>query len=130
MWGRLTILALLLSQALAQSSDDIQSPRIERLRVEVPSNPAASEQFWGEVRDQGGPLIESVPEDPASVLVTFLLRGGADLRHPIVFANVLWNNEPLKQHLVHLSGTDVWYRTYRFRPARPSHPVRVVSGWS
>ncbi|MGH9627957.1 MAG: alpha/beta hydrolase-fold protein [Bryobacteraceae bacterium] len=140
---------LLVSLAFAQSSEDVQSPRIERLRVELSRSPEAVEQFWREVRDQGSPLIESVKDDPISaqaarrgikgkrnsadlaapresvvrkflesVLVTFLLRGGADLR-PIVFASVLSNNDPLKQQLVHLSGTDVWYRTYRFRRDLP-----------
>jgi enterochelin esterase family protein len=113
------LLILLVPVGTAQPSRYPESPRLTQLLAELPGNPNALERFWREVRDRGSPLIENLPGAPATVTVTFLLRGGAGLPFPVVFASVLPNNDPEKQRLLQLPGTDVWYRTYRFPRALP-----------
>ena len=58
-------------------------------------------------------MIEDV-QGTEDVLVTFLLRSDAALDNAIVFASVLPENNPELQRLSRISGTDVWFRTYRF----------------
>lgn len=103
----------LLSLTMAVGAE-VSSPRIERLRSAVADDKSAIAQFWQEVQAAGTPLIERAPDGDADVLVTFLWRGNANLPHVVVFMSVLPENDSVRQRLIHLPGTDVWYRTYRF----------------
>lgn len=114
------VIALLVCVTAAPAwGEHPESPRIERLRKSLGAEPRALGQFWSEVSEQGTPLIENIPGDTANVLVTFLLRGDAELPAPVVFANVLPDNDPAAQRLINLPGSDVWYRTFHMRSDLP-----------
>jgi enterochelin esterase family protein len=92
------------------------SPRIEALRKAVHGHePGAVEAFWNVVTKIGGtPLVECPPTLAPNCLVTFLWRGDASTRNALVFSEAL-PGKPAKHLFRHLSGTNVWYRTYTFR---------------
>ncbi len=109
------------------------SPTIAALRTELAANnPAALEQFWQRIANEGAPLIEFIPDDHEHALVTFVWRGDPDLRHIAVIGGVAGENT-VGNELLHLPGTDRWYRTYRaptdtrttyfFSPSDPLLPM-------
>ncbi|WP_175796067.1 alpha/beta hydrolase-fold protein [Burkholderia anthina] len=99
----------------------IASPRIARLATELAAG-GTTDAFWRDVAASGAPLVESAPAQPARTdatiarglnppdeatrLVTFLWRGARD--------NVRLLGSPSGEHdpLLHLPGSDVWYRSY------------------
>ena len=95
--------------------DASASPRIAKLRKEIESgNHAALNQFWEEVRKGHAPLIEAIPEDNQSSLVTFIWQGNDATDHVVVIGGVAGTN--LSQNkLIHLADTDLWYKTYKVR---------------
>ncbi|WP_253821325.1 alpha/beta hydrolase-fold protein [Vibrio rotiferianus] len=69
-------------------------------------NPAAEQEFWQQVFQQGGaPLIEHSDDD--STLITFLYRGHADN------VRVLGTPYGGHAHLSQLGDTDIWFRSYQ-----------------
>jgi enterochelin esterase family protein len=92
------------------------SPRIEALREAVHKRqPGAVEGFWNEVTKIGGtPLVECPPAQAPNCLVTFLWRGDASTKNVLVLSEAL-PGKPAKHLFRHISGTDLWYRTYTFR---------------
>jgi enterochelin esterase family protein len=108
--GHILLLLMFVPQVWGQEP---RSPQIDRLQATAANNPQAVEEFWKEVQRRGTPLIDAIADD-GSVIVTFLWRGGAELRNVIVFASVLPENDPAQQGLAHIPGTDIWYRSYRF----------------
>lgn len=63
-----------------------QSPRLAALAAQLAKgNSAAADKFWREVAEQGTPLVEPIEGDQEHVLVTFLFRGGEDVRNVMIF---------------------------------------------
>jgi enterochelin esterase family protein len=94
------------------------SPRIAKLRSDIATEGAAAvDQFWNEVRRNGAPLIESIPDDNHS-LVTFVWRGSAEAKNVVITDGVsvgVGGVDPLNSEMVRISDTDIWYRTYDVR---------------
>src|SRR5581483_4401145 len=70
-------------------------------------------QFWRQVSEQGTPLIEPLEESRAFSLLTFLWRAGSPAREVLLFSSL--NETEAGDRLVHLRGSDVWYKSYRVR---------------
>jgi enterochelin esterase family protein len=104
------------SAQTAKSADaKPSSPRISVLQNEVQKgSPNAVTRFWDDVRKTGTPLIEPVRGEKENVFVTFLWRGLSDTRNVVVFSQATGIN-PADNQMSNIDGTDVWYRTYRFR---------------
>ncbi|CAB3765111.1 esterase [Burkholderia sp. MSh2] len=99
----------------------IASPRVAKLAAELAAG-GTTDAFWREAAASGTPLVEPAPAQPARTdatiarglnppdeatrLVTFLWRGARD--------NVRLLGSPSGEHdtLLHLPGSDVWYRSY------------------
>lgn len=86
------------------------SPRIAELTRQASSGDRdAGSRFWSFVSSQGTPLIEIGP-DTATSLVTFVWQSVRPVR---VAAVVDFGQSALRMLLQRVSGTDVWFRTYR-----------------
>jgi enterochelin esterase-like enzyme len=97
------------------AADLSASPRMSKLRAVVDTgNLAAVSQFWDEIRKKHTPLIEPVPDDQHSSLVTFLWQGKGDT-HNVVLIGGVAGTELTKNKMTHIAGTDVWYKTYKVR---------------
>ena len=98
-----------------QGADRCLSPRIEAVRERSSAGDAnAVSDLWAEVERDGGPLIEPDVATPAHSLVTLLWRGDEETKNVFTFGthtNAVGSFLPLRQ----LPGTDVWYRTDRYR---------------
>src|SRR6266542_2802416 len=99
--------------------DDVIGPRIAALQQALAGGDQdALSTFWRTVAEQGTPLIEPVPHDNRHTLVTFLWRGGDEIRNVVVVGGIADKDiaEDFAHHqMTHLPGTDVWYRTCRTR---------------
>ena len=81
-------------------------------------------QFWQQVSEQGTPLIEPLEEDRMFSLLTFLWRASSPVREVLLFSSL--NETEAGDRLVHLRGSDVWYRSYRVRnDLRATYHFRV-----
>jgi enterochelin esterase-like enzyme len=89
------------------------SPRLQTVVERLTAGDArAVEQFWQEMSFAGTPLVEEIPDDPASALVTFLWRGDPGI-HNVLAISALSSVDPKQDALALLPGTDVWHKTYR-----------------
>ena len=102
-----------------RSAAPAASTRIVRLREDVQLRGAiAVDQFWREMERDGAPLIEPVPGDPMYSRMTFVWRGSADTRNVVITDGVaigVGGDDPANSQMIHIDGTDVWYRTYDVR---------------
>ena len=73
----------------------------------------AEARFWQEIEQAGAPLVEASGGD---YLTTFLWRGEGRTTSVLVMSSLTFANEPRELMMERLSGTDVWYRTYKFPP--------------
>ncbi len=90
------------------------SPGIKRLRNDLESGKAAAlQEFWTSAAKTGTPLIETIPGQMDFSLVTFLWRGKQGTRNVVIFDGVAGYDA--KDQMLHLPGTDVWYKSYRVR---------------
>lgn len=124
-WFSLATLLLICVQPAQQASGFPQqapprSPRIAELARKVRSGDKRAVQlFWSKVRQEGAPLIESIPGDVDHLLVTFLWRAEVPVRNVLLISGL--SNESYSRFeipenvLSQLPGTDVWYRTFRVR---------------
>ncbi|WP_182358084.1 alpha/beta hydrolase-fold protein [Tomitella gaofuii] len=109
------------------------SPRIGRLEEEVRRGvPGAVESFWGQVAEEGAPLVEAVPGGDANggtaradeVIATFVHRGGPAL----AMVNKLHDRaDPAASRMRNVTGTDVWWLAYRL-PADWRGSYHLVPG--
>lgn len=79
---------------------------------------AAVTAFWEEIRKAGTPLVESVPGEPEYSWVTFLWQAKDKTGNVVIIDGVasgVGGLDPSKSLMTRLSGTDVWYRTYKVR---------------
>jgi len=90
------------------------SPALIRLRKAVASGkPGALQDFWISITKTGTPLVEAIPEQRDVSLLTFLWRGDEGTRNVVIFDGVAGFDA--KDQMLHVAGTDVWYKTYRVR---------------
>jgi hypothetical protein len=90
------------------------SPSIVTLRHKLESGGAAAvKNFWDAVHKSGAPLIEAAPGATGFSLVTFLWHGDSQTRNVVIFDGVAGFDA--KDQMLHLDGSDVWYKTYRVR---------------
>src|ERR1700730_490857 len=90
------------------------SPAIVTLRHKLDSGGAAAvKNFWDAVHKSGAPLIETAPGATGFSLVTFLWHGDSETRNVVIFDGVAGFDA--KDQMLHLDGSDVWYKTYRVR---------------
>jgi len=95
----------------------VRSPRLAALENQLKSGDvAALDNFWREVKRNGTPLVEAIPNDNQHVLVTFLWRGDRETKNVGLFSDLPGAAEaPEKNLLSNLPGTDVWFRSYELR---------------
>jgi enterochelin esterase-like enzyme len=102
-----------------RAADLSASPRIAKLRRDIQDDrTAAVEQFWRELRQNGAPLIESIPGDDQHSLVTFVWRGSAEADNVVITDGVavgVGGVDPMNSEMVRIPATDVWSRTYDVR---------------
>lgn len=111
-----SVLLLGAASTFAQPAPAPVSPAISALRDAVGKNtPGAESQFWARVQRDGAPLVEPIPGDSASILVTFLWRGDSATKNVALVNTAVASYEPAEALLARIPGTDVWYRSY---PAR------------
>ncbi len=90
-----------------------ESPQLAALAQQVAAGDrAALDAFWRRVEESGTPLVEPIPDDPASALVTLLYRSSGPCEHVLVLSSL---GESGQDEMARLPGTDSWYRTYRLR---------------
>ncbi len=90
------------------------SPRLIALRERLAAgDSAALDRFWQEVRAQGTPLVEPVPETPGQVLVTFLWRAEPDTVNAYALSELDRTLEGGRME--RMPGTDVYCKSYRVR---------------
>jgi enterochelin esterase-like enzyme len=113
------------------------SALIAKLRHEVESGHAGAEnRFWTAVHKSGAPLVEEDPGDKDFSFLTFLWHGNEQTRNVVIFDGVAGFDA--KDRMLHLDGTNVWYKTYRVRkdarfaynlsPNDPLQPFDEVKG--
>ena len=91
------------------------SPRLAALARKLRHEPStALKDFWQEVTEEGTPLIEPLEGNPAYSLVTFLWRACSP-KHEIFLLSSLCEEGSAGDRLLHLRGSDLWYKTYRVR---------------
>ena len=92
----------------SQPSDSL-SPRLARLVHELQAgNRQALSAFWVEMQSKT-PLIEPIVEDKQHHAVTFLWRGGEEIKHVSVLGGFPGAN--LAKSMKRLAETDIWYLT-------------------
>src|SRR5262249_21399615 len=92
----------------------LDSPLLQKLRTDLPSHSEkALDKFWRKISLEGTPLVEPIKGDDQNLLVTFLWRSSATKKYIVVFP-LAWRY-PLRNLMARLPGTDVWYKSYRFR---------------
>ncbi|MBV8896691.1 MAG: DUF3327 domain-containing protein, partial [Acidobacteriaceae bacterium] len=90
------------------------SPAINNLRSAVSSGKSgALQNFWSSVAKTGMPLVETIAGQKDFSLVTFVWRGKGSTRNVVIFDGVAGFDA--RDQMLHLSGTDVWYKSYRVR---------------
>jgi len=115
----LLMLPLLISAASAQmptasAAGPDASPAIVKLRSRLHAgDTAALTRFWQTVHQHGAPLIEPAPGANGFSLVTFLWQGNSHTRNVVLFDGVAGFDA--KDQMLHLSGSNLWYKTYRVR---------------
>jgi len=109
------VLALSAQVRPFSEADSSASPRIATLKKDIElGNRAAVTQFWEEIRRKNAPLVEAIPGDDHSSMVTFVWQGRSDLNNVVVVGGVA-GYEVEKNLLTRLGNSDVWYKTYKVR---------------
>jgi enterochelin esterase-like enzyme len=96
----------------AANADDSPALKTLRMRLEA-GDSAAVQSFWAGVSRNGTPLIEPIANEAGYSFVTFLWRGNEQTWNVVIFDGVAAFDA--KDRMLHLAGTDVWYKTYRVR---------------
>jgi enterochelin esterase family protein len=98
-----------------RDADASASRKMSQLRRDIESgSSSAVEDFWVEIQRNGAPLVEPIPGNKTHSYVTFVWKGSAETRNVAVI-NGINGAEPAKNEMLHLAGSDVWYRTYDIR---------------
>jgi enterochelin esterase-like enzyme len=95
--------------------EPLQSPVLAELGRRVASgDTSAVARFWASINERHTPLVEAIPGDNDHVRATFLWKGDASVKDVVLMAQpdgIAAFRDP-RSHLLHLDGTDVWYRTH------------------
>jgi enterochelin esterase-like enzyme len=101
------------------AADASASPRIATLLREISNKDGtAVDRFWSGVQASGAPLIEPIPHERGHSLITFVWRGSSDAHNVVIVDGVavaVGGLNPVNSEMIHIGGTDVWYRTYKVR---------------
>ena len=99
------------------------SPRLAELFHDLAAGDSgALIRFWAEMAETGSPLIEPPLPGDDWPLVTFVWRAADAPQNVVLIGGP--GGEPASNQLVHHSGTDLWWCTYRVRPGtRASLPT-------
>jgi len=101
------------------TADPSDRPRIASLKNAVDSgHREALALFWEEVRKTGTTLIEPIPGEPQYSWVTFLWQAKENTANVVVIDGVasgVGGGDAANSKMTRLTGTDVWYRTYKVR---------------
>ncbi|HET6443972.1 MAG TPA: alpha/beta hydrolase-fold protein [candidate division Zixibacteria bacterium] len=104
------------------SNEAFPSPRIVALQQDLKKGDnAALDAFWREIRRQGTPLVENIPDVGEFVFVTFIWQGTRTTSNVVVrcddfrWTNIVGSPGVRENAMANLPGTDVWYKTYRIR---------------
>jgi hypothetical protein len=98
-----------------QKPESPDSPRLAALAREVKTgNQAAVQQFRDEIKGKT-PLVETIPENDQLRRVTFLFRGGDEMRGIALIGPV--PPEMRHKQLNRLAETDLWFLTVRLPKA-------------
>lgn len=93
-----------------------QSPTILKLEKAVENGKrGASEKFWAEIEKNGTPLIETMPGDPHSMLVTFLWRDeNNDAYNDVSLLSEFYDyNREDRIKLSRIPDTNIWHTTVK-----------------
>jgi len=90
------------------------SPRIAALSRSIRQGDAAAlARFWQQVGKQGTPLIEPLEESRTFSLLTFLWQASRPAREILLLSSL--SEAEAGDRLIHLRGSDLWYKSYRVR---------------
>lgn len=79
------------------------SPRIEKLKADLATDPAAvAARLWDELARTHTPIVEAVPGDPSRVRITLVWRGRPGISSVDGFGSAM----------TLVPATDVWYQTF------------------
>ena len=93
-----------------------RSERILRLREVVERGDKSEEEaFWKEVEKTGAPIVERIPGNDKSLLVTFLWRGDEGTRNVLLVRGKFTWMQPDNHLFSHIEGSRVWFRTLKLR---------------
>lgn len=94
------------------SGQTIHSPRITALgQALAQGDDAALEIFWGEMSQQGAPLVEPIAGDNDNLLVTFVWRGGAESEGVAIVNG--FSGRDGADALTRLPRSDLWTKSFR-----------------
>jgi enterochelin esterase family protein len=115
----LSLIAVAQPQPPFATASDDASPRIAQLRDAVrEKRVGAVNSFWEEVGNTGTPLIEPIVDQAQYSWVTFLWQAKENTANVAIIDGVaggIGEYDPSKNLMTWISGTDVWYRTYKVR---------------
>jgi len=87
------------------------SPRLAALQDRLKSGDrTALDNFWKEINERGGPIIEPAAGSERDVLVTMLWRAKEETRNVFVF-----RIGDVSKPMVRLLDTDLWYKTFQLQ---------------
>ena len=89
------------------------TPRLEQLEKRLKAgDSAALDQFWAEMKSKGTPLIETIPDDPKHLLVTFLYRPEKPAKNVALFCQLSETRDYSENLLKRFGDTGLWYKAY------------------
>ena len=98
------------------------SPRLAVLQKQLKTGSGSVlERFWNEIAKEGTPVVEPIPGDEKHVIVTFLWRGGDNVKNVVLFSPVgapYWDfrkDQLTRNQLIRLPDSNIWYKTYWLR---------------
>lgn len=82
----------------------------EGLRTERPN---AVEDFWQRLAKTGAPIVEPIPGNEESFLVTFVWKGSEITKHVLLARGRFTEAWPGRHLLSHIPETNVWFKTLK-----------------
>lgn len=98
----------------SQPDTTVESATLRALAESAARNPSAQADFWARLERTGSPLVEAVPGDTTSSLVTFVWQGDGSARGVAVITPFSLIDVELGR-MRRLPATHLWYRSFRMR---------------